>query len=123
MKPRSQEYLREADRFLTAARVLLESNLPENSAGEAYQAMFSAARAALSEFDREARTHRGTWTLFDQLLVQPDAFERRLRDAARNAEELRYESDYRLGGASQEQAERVLEEAMEFVTAIQARFS
>lgn len=69
----------EADRFLAAARVLLEAKLPENSAAEAYQAMFSAARAALSELDREARTHGGTWTLFDQLFVRPDLFEERLR--------------------------------------------
>lgn len=122
MKPRSKEYLREADRFVTAARVLLEAQLPENSAAEAYQAMFAAARASLSELDREARTHRGTWTLFDQLFVRQDLFEGRLRDAARNAEELRYDSDYRLGGASQEEAERVLADAEEFVSAVRAMF-
>ncbi|HEV2773288.1 MAG TPA: HEPN domain-containing protein [Thermoleophilaceae bacterium] len=120
MKRRSEEYLGEADRFLGAARVLLEAKLSENSAAEAYQAMFSAARAALSELDREARTHHGTWTLFDQLFIRQDLFERRLRDAARNAEELRYDSDYRLGGASQEEARRVLADAEEFVAAVRA---
>ena len=69
MKRRSEEYLAQADRFLAAARVLFEAQLPENSAAEAYQAMFSAARAALSELDREARSHHGTWNLFDQLFV------------------------------------------------------
>lgn len=123
MKPRSEEYLVEADRFLTAARVLFEAKLPENSAAEAYQAMFSAAHAALSEFDREARTHRGTWSLFDELFVRHDAFEPRLRDAARNAEELRYDSDYRLGGASEDDAKRVLADAKEFVAAVRAMFS
>jgi uncharacterized protein (UPF0332 family) len=77
LKRRSEEYLGEADRFLAATRVLLEANLPENSAAEAYQATFSAAHAALSEVDREARTHHGTWTLFDQLLVRQDLFEGR----------------------------------------------
>ncbi|MDP8942773.1 MAG: HEPN domain-containing protein [Actinomycetota bacterium] len=123
MKRRSEEYLGEADRFLAAARVLLEGKLPENSAAEAYQAMFSAARAALSELDREARTHRGTWTLFDEIFVRQDLFEGRLRDAARNAEELRYDSDYRLGGASQDEAKRVLADAKEFVAAVRAMFS
>lgn len=123
MKPRSEEYLREADRFVAAARVLLHAELPENSAAESYQAMFAGARAALSELDREARTHRGTWTLFDQLFVRQDLFEERLRDAARNAEELRYDSDYRLGGASQDEAKRVLADAEEFVAAIRAMFS
>lgn len=122
MKRRSEEYLGEADRFLGAARVLLEAKLSKNSAAEAYQAMFSAARAALSELDREARTHHGTWTLFDQLFIRQDLFERRLRDAARNAEELRYDSDYRLGGASQEEARRVLADAEEFVAAVRAMF-
>lgn len=123
MRPRSEEYLSEADRFLTAARVLLEAKLPENSAAEAYQAMFSAARAALSELNREAKTHHGTWTLFDQLFVRHGQFEGRLRDAARDAEELRYDSDYRLGGASQEDAKRVLADAEEFIAAVRMMFS
>lgn len=123
MKRRSEEYLGEADRFLAAARVLLEAKLPQNSAAEAYQAMFSAARAALSELEREARTHHGTWSLFDQLFVRQDLFERRLRDAARNAEELRYDSDYRVGGASQEEAKLVLADAEEFIAAVRAMFS
>jgi uncharacterized protein (UPF0332 family) len=123
LKPRSEEYLREADRFLAAARVLLEAQLPENSAAEAYQAMFSAARAALSERDREARTHRGTWSLFEDLFVRPGAFENRLRTAARNAEELRYDSDYRLGGASQDDAAGVLADAEEFVAAVRTMFA
>lgn len=123
MKPRSEEYLREADRFLAAARVLLEANLPENSAAEAYQAMFSAARAALSERDREAKTHRGTWSLFEDLFVRTEAFEDRLRTAARNAEQLRYDSDYRLGGAVQDEATQVLADAEEFIAAVRAMFS
>lgn len=123
MKRRSEEYLGEADRFLGAARVLLEAKLSQNSAAEAYQAMFSAARAALSELEREARTHHGTWSLFDQLFVRQDLFERRLRDAARNAEELRYDSDYRVGGASQEEAKLVLADAEEFIAAVRAMFS
>jgi uncharacterized protein (UPF0332 family) len=123
LKHRSEEYLRDADRFVAAARVLLDAKLPRNSAAEAYQGMFEAARAALSEFDREAKTHHGAWSLFDQLFVQQDLFESRLRDAARNAEELRYDSDYRLGGASQDEAKRVLADADKFVTAVRAMFS
>jgi uncharacterized protein (UPF0332 family) len=123
LKPRSQEYLQEADRFLTAAGVLLEAKLPENSAAEAYQAMLFAARAALSEREREARTHSGTWSLFEELFVRPGAFDSRLRTAARNAEELSYESDYRLGGASEDDAKSVLADAEEFVAAVRAMFS
>lgn len=123
MKRRSEEFLGEADRFLAAAGVLLQAELPENSAAESYQAMFSAARAALSEVDREARTRHGTWTLSDQHFVRQSLFEGRIRDAARNAEELRYDSDYRLGGASQEKAKLVMADAEEFVAAVRAMFS
>jgi uncharacterized protein (UPF0332 family) len=123
VKPRSAEYLGEAERFLAAARVLLDAELPQNAAAEAYRAMFSAARAALSEADREARTHHGTWVLFDQLFVSQGVIEARLRDAARNAEELRYDSDYRLGGATQEEAKRVMADAEELVAVVRMRFS
>ena len=123
MKARSEELLREADRFLAAADVLLQAKLPENSAAEAYRAMYSAARAALSEVNREARRHRGTWAIFYEQFVHQERFDRRLATAARNAEELRYDSDYRVGGASQDEAERALADAQEFVAAVRAMFS
>jgi uncharacterized protein (UPF0332 family) len=104
LKPRSQEYLDEAQRFLKAARILLDAGIPENAAAEAYQAMWSAACAALSEVGREARTHRGTWSLFDELFVRTGVLDGDLLRAARNAEELRYDSDYRLGGATTDEA-------------------
>ena len=40
-----------------------------------------------------------------------------------NAEELRYDSDYRLGGVSQREAEGVLADAEEFVAAVRALLS
>ncbi len=45
-----------------------------------------------------------------------------LRRLARNAEELRYDSDYRLGGATLEEARSVLSQAEEFVAAVGAIF-
>jgi uncharacterized protein (UPF0332 family) len=123
LKPRSEEYLSEADRFLKAARVLLEAGISQNSAAEAYQAMWSAACAALSELDREARTHRGTWSLFDELFVKRDLFDGDLFRAARTAEELRYDSDYRLGGATADEAKRVLAQAEEFVAGVREIFN
>lgn len=122
MKPRSQDYLREAERFLKAAHVLLDAGIPENSAAEAYQAMWSAARAALSEVGREAKTHTGTWSLFDELFVKTEVLDQELLRAARDAEELRYDSDYRLGGATAGEAERALADADRFVAAIREAF-
>lgn len=113
----------EADRFLAAARVLLDAGIPENSASESYQAMFCAASAALSEVDRHARTHSGIWSQFDTFFITTDVFDRDLRRAARNAEELRYDSDYRLGGADPEQARTTLEDAERFVAAVREMFA
>lgn len=120
MKPRSQDYLDEANRFLKAARVLLDAGIPENAAAEAYQAMWAAARAALSEVDRETKTHKGTWSLFDEHFVRTGAIDRELLRAARNAEELRYDSDYRLAGATADEAERSLADAERFVAVVGA---
>lgn len=123
MKRRSEEYLREAERFLAAARVLLEAEISENAASEAYRAMLCAASAALSEEDREAKTHRGTWSLFDTLFVRTARFDKDLRDAARDAQELRLDSDYRLGGATPEEASAVLSAAERFVAAVSEMFA
>lgn len=123
MRQRSKDLLADAARFLYAARVLLDAEIPENSASEAYYAMHFAARATLSEEDRDAKTHRGTWSQFDELFVQTGRFDKRLRDAARNAEELRLDSDYRLGGASRDEAAEVLASAREFVASVKDRFA
>ena len=54
----------EAQERLEAARALLERRLLGAAVSDAYHAILYAARAALSEQDKNARTHRGTWSLF-----------------------------------------------------------
>jgi uncharacterized protein (UPF0332 family) len=46
------------------ARMLVASGRLEGAVSAAYYAMLYAARAALSERDEYARTHRGAWHLF-----------------------------------------------------------
>jgi predicted nucleotidyltransferase len=70
MSPRSKEFMDGARERLAAARTNLDANLPYVAVGLAYYAMLYAARAALSEEDRYAKTHSGTWTLFRELFVQ-----------------------------------------------------
>lgn len=123
MKRRTQEFLDEAERFLGAARVLLDAGIPENSAAESYGAMRSAAQAALSEANREAKSHHGVWVLFDQYYVATGRVESSMRAAARRAQELRDDSEYRLGGATSEEAEWALEAAREFIQVIRGLFS
>jgi uncharacterized protein (UPF0332 family) len=48
----------------------------------AYYAMLYAARAALSEQDRYAKTHSGTWTLFRETFVRDGRFDPALARAA-----------------------------------------
>jgi uncharacterized protein (UPF0332 family) len=79
MSPRSQEFFAEAERRLAAATLVRERGLNAAAVSAAYYAMLYAARAALSEHDRIARTHSGTW----QLLREEFVFTGVLGDALR----------------------------------------
>lgn len=107
-----------AGRQLAAARSLLEAGIPENAAAAAYYAMLYAARAALSEEERNAKTHRGSWALFSESFVATGRVDKDLYDAAQTARELREASDYRAGGASDSEARRAVEAAERFLTKI-----
>src|SRR5687767_3247539 len=69
MSPRSAELLAVARERLEAAGALLERELWGPAVSDAYYAILYAARAALSERDRNAKTHRGTWTAFSEEFV------------------------------------------------------
>jgi len=64
MSPRSAEFMSQARDRLAIAREVFTSGHREGSVSAAYYAMLYAARAALSEDDDHARTHRGTWNRF-----------------------------------------------------------
>ena len=68
MKASSSEYLQAARRRLGSAQ-LLASTDPATCLSTAYYAALYAARAALSEQDVHARSHRGTWHEFRQRFV------------------------------------------------------
>ncbi len=57
MKPRSEELASSARRWLASAGALLEGGFAESASADSYYAVFYAARAALSEADRYAKTH------------------------------------------------------------------
>jgi hypothetical protein len=56
--------------------------------------MLYAARAALSEEERNARTHGGTWQLFRETFVDTGRFEGELAAAAQATQPLREGADY-----------------------------
>lgn len=93
---------------------------PARAASSAYYAMLYAARAALSEEDRHARTHRGTWHLFREEFVLPGRFDEALLEAAQEAQELREEGDYAAKPPSSEDAAEAVDHAERFVATVAA---
>jgi uncharacterized protein (UPF0332 family) len=118
MSPRSAEFLAEARERLEASRALLDRQLLGVAVSGAYYAILYAARAALSERDRNARTHSGTWNLFYEEFVAPGAFDADLAREARATQEPREGVDYAAVRVSPKEAEQIVEIAERFVAAI-----
>jgi uncharacterized protein (UPF0332 family) len=90
----------------------------ETAVSTAYYAMFYAARAALSEHDLNARTHAGTWHLFDETFVANEAFDRDLARRARAAQARREASDYAAERFELGEARELVRVAQRFVDAV-----
>jgi uncharacterized protein (UPF0332 family) len=120
MSPRSEEFMREARERLEAARALIARGIFGAAVSEAYYAALYAARAALSERDRNARTHRGTWNLFREEFVADGSFDADLAAAAVAMQETREGADYDAETVSREDADRLLAVAERFVEAVAA---
>jgi len=114
---RTEEYLRDARGALAMARAGLEIGEQNQAIARAYDAMFLMARAALSEEDRFARTHDGTWHLHHDLLVKPGRFPADLHRRARTAEKWQYQVDYESGRYTFDQGRETVELAERFLAA------
>jgi uncharacterized protein (UPF0332 family) len=110
----------EARRALQAAHVLLDSPVASRAVSDAYYAMLYAARAALSEEDLSAKTHRGTWDLFHRTFVAAGRFDQHLLADARSVQREREDADYDAIPSSPADARRIVELAERFVVAIEA---
>ena len=102
------------------ARTALGAGFPSGAVSAAYYAILYAARAALSEEDCSAKTHRGVWTLFAETFVSTARFEPELFARARRLQELREASDYDAREVSRDEAEASVTEAERFVAAVAA---
>lgn len=118
MSPRSREFLDEARECLRAAAALIEGGHVTRSVHESYYAMLYAARAALSERDEPAKTHRGTWHLFRVAFVEGGPFEVELFDKTQRAQTMREDADYDAAPFSPSEAEQVHRDAERFVDAV-----
>jgi uncharacterized protein (UPF0332 family) len=119
MSPRSEELMAVARERLEAAQALLERELWGPAVSDAYYAILYAARAALSERDRNAKTHRGTWAVFSEEFVTHGDFDVDLAREARATQEPREGVDYAAARVSRDEAQRIAGVADRFVAAIE----
>ncbi len=120
MSPRSTEFMASARDRLRGARHALAAGDRDLSVSAAYYAMLYAARAALSEDEEHARTHRGTWNLFRERYVMTDAFDDALYRLSQHAQTAREGADYEAVTPPPGEAEHYVEGAGEFVAAVEA---
>lgn len=117
MSPRSEEFMDQArDRVALAREVLISGHL-EGAVSAAYYAMLYAARAALSENDEHARTHRGVWHLFRERYVLTDAFDQSLFALAQRTQRAREDGDYEAVTPDPNEAEAIVVGAADFIAA------
>jgi uncharacterized protein (UPF0332 family) len=119
VSPRSTELLDAAREALRGARAALGAAAPARAVSSAYYAMLYAARAALSEHDENARSHRGSWHLFHERYVVDGRFDRTLFVGAQHAQEVRELGDYSAKAPTPEQAASLVELAERFIDAVQ----
>jgi uncharacterized protein (UPF0332 family) len=120
---RSQELLDRARQGIAAAQTLVEAGHAAVAVSAAYYAMLYAARAALSERDRHARSHAGTWALFREEFVVGGGFDPDLVRDAQRAQARREASDYAAETIALDEARALVETAARFVRAVGERFT
>jgi uncharacterized protein (UPF0332 family) len=118
LSPRSKEFYARARERLEGARKNLEQGEYTIAVGAAYYAMLYGARAALSERDRHARTHRGTWHLLRQTLVTDGSLPAEVVAEAERMAELREGADYDALVVVREQADRAIDSAQRFLSCL-----
>ena len=123
MSPRSEEYMEMAREALQAARLALSEHLYADAVSRAYYAMLDAARAALSERDLYAKTHRGLWSLFSESFVKSGEVDGAWSGRAEKARNLREGGDYGAKRPAPEAATEVVQWAGEFVAEIERLFA
>jgi len=117
VSPRTEEFIEQARDRLAAAREALAAGHRSVAVSVAYYSMLYAARATLSEDDENARSHRGTWNLFRVRYVTTDAFDAALFTLAQHAQVAREGGDYQAVTPSEEEADRYVEGADDFLAA------
>ncbi len=119
MRPRTRELLQQANDRIEFCRLGVEAGVGTPIVSTAYYAALSAARAALSEEDRHARTHDGTWKLFRETFVLTGRFDQDLYAAANRAQGDREKADYKPLRYTPEEARTIFAGCERFVRAVE----
>jgi uncharacterized protein len=119
VSPRSAELLARAREGAASARTLVDAGHAAAAISTAYYAMLYAARAALSERDRTARSHAGTWALFRDEFVRTGEFDEPLTQAAQRAQAQREASDYAAETFDLAEAQELVATAERFIAAFE----
>ena len=106
------------DRAAIAREVLATGHL-EGAVSAAYYAMLYAARAALSEDDAHARTHRRTWHLFHERYAATDVFDQHLHALAQRAQDAREKGDHEAVTPDRDEADAIVSSAADFIAAVE----
>jgi uncharacterized protein (UPF0332 family) len=117
VSPRSSEFLEAAKRRLAAAEVALTQD-PSTALSAAYYAMLYGARAALSEQDTSARTHRGAWHEFRRAFVESGRIDADLAAEVQKMQPEREQADYDAWAAPEAEARHAIGLARRFLEAI-----
>jgi uncharacterized protein (UPF0332 family) len=102
---------------------LVDAGHAATAVSTAYYAMLYAARAALSERDRQARSHTGTWGLFREEFVVTGQFDAALAQTAQRAQARREASDYGAESFDLAEATELVATAERFVTEVERSIS
>lgn len=119
MSPRSVELLARAREGLASAHLLVGGGHAATAVSTAYYAMLYAARAALSERDRNARTHAVTWAAFRAEFVVTGRFDPDLARDAQRTQARREASDYAAESFELREARETVATAERFVAAVE----
>lgn len=109
----------EAHRRLDGARLTLREEHLAMAIGAAYYTMLYAARAALSERDLYAKTHRGTWSLFRDEFVRTGQFDKHLSRRVDDIRDERELADYGAKVPERGLVEAAVADAERFVAAVE----
>ncbi len=104
-----------------SARALLDRDDADGACNRAYYAMFDAARAALLDSGYDVgKTHRGVLNAFNDHLVKDGPMPKEAGRLLKHAEAFRYVADYSDNAVDLADANKMVEQAEAFGTAVRS---